>query len=227
MKTFRLFVLLTFLSSGILYAATAEEEYQAGVQHLQKDEYNEAIEAFKRILEMKPDFAPAYNLLGLTYMKQNKSIKSAIGSFEEAIRLDPKYADAYFNLATAYANTDQNDLAGKYFQKTIEVDPQFSKAYFGMGWFTLMSQGDGETALKYFEKTIEVHPDFPEAYYGMGLAYFRLGKGHMALEPISHLRELHRNDLAGLLEATLAGESPSEPAGDGQTQAAPAEQKAG
>lgn len=210
MKTFFGIIILIGLFAGMAWAEENQKsDFELGKEHYERGEYDLAIDAFQRYLPQADDPAAIYNLLGLTYLKQNQSVESAIGSFQQAVKFNPNFADAYFNLATAYANTDPA-LAAEYFQKTITVDPNYSKAYFGLGWFTLTEKMDPAKALELFDKSIEQFPDFAEAYYGKGLAYVQLGKREMALEPISHLREIHREDLATLVELAVRGESVEE-----------------
>jgi len=191
--------------------ASAEDEvndYQKAIQLFQEDRYDEAIEVLKRILQTEPNQAPVYNLLGLIYLRQGESIQSAIGSFEQAIRNDPNYAEAYFNLASTYAGpANRPELAADNFKKTLQADPSYTRAYFGFGWFTLTERQDAFVAAEYFKKAIEAFPDFAEAYYGLGLAFVQMGKAPMALETISKLRDMGREDLAAFIEGAIRGES--------------------
>ncbi len=207
MKLCLMTTLILGLAAGAGFAEKApKDDYQQGVEYYQSGEYDLAIDAFQRYLPKAPHPAPIYNLLGLTYLKQNESVESAMGSFKQAIKLDPNFAEAYFNLASTYAPRDPA-MAAVYFQKTIDVDPNYFKAYFGLGWFTLTEKHDPVKAMEFFERTIERFPDFAEAYYGKGLAYVQLGKKELALEPISYLRVMHREDLAALVELAVRGET--------------------
>lgn len=210
MRIFLLAVLLTVFLPGSVRAEEEKKHIQVGIEFLNNGDYDAAIESFKKALaEETKDPAQIYNLLGLTYLKQNKSIKSAIGSFEEALKINPQYAEVYFNLATVYAGpADDPALAAEYFNKTIEIDPHYSKAYFGLGWFTLTEKKDPVKSLEYFKKTLELYPDFPEAHYALGLAQIQMKEAPLALASISVLRGLHRNDLAVLLETTLRQTEP-------------------
>lgn len=201
------FLLLFWYAFPAVSAEEMKDDYQKGMEYFNERDYNRAIDAFQRHLRKVPNQAPVYNLLGLTYLKQNESIASAIGSFEQAIRIDPQYAEAYFNLASTYAGPGNDPAqAAAYFKKTLKIDPQFSRAYFGLGWFTLTHKQKPKKAMKLFKKTIKLFPDFAEAYYGLGLAYVQMGKRAEALEPIYVLRTLHREDLAGLVEMALRNE---------------------
>lgn len=191
-----------------VFAGTEMNDYQKAVNFFQEERYNEAIEVLQRILKADPNQAPVYNLLGLIYLRQGESIQSAIGSFEQAIRIDPNYAEAYFNLASTFAGPgNRPELAAENFRKTLAADPNYTKAHFGLGWFTLTERQDPVEASEHFQKAIEAFPDFAEAYYGLGLSYVQMGKAPMALETVSRLRNMGREDLASYLEVAIRGET--------------------
>jgi tetratricopeptide (TPR) repeat protein len=193
---------------GLSFAEAEMNDYQKAVKFFQEEQYNESIEVLQRILKNDPNQAPVYNLLGLIYLRQGESIQSAIGSFQQAIRTDPNYAEAYFNLASTYAGPgNRPELAAENFKKTLEADPNYTKAHFGLGWFTLTEKQDPTEAAEHFKKAIESFPDFGEAYYGLGLSYVQMGKAPMALETVSQLRTMGREDLASYLETAVRGEA--------------------
>jgi len=201
-------LLLIFSLSGLSFAQDEMNDYQKAVKFFQDEKYNESIEVLQRILRSDPNQAPVYNLLGLIYLRQGESIQSAIGSFQQAIRTDPNYAEAYFNLASTYAGPgNRPELAAENFKKTLEADPNYTKAHFGLGWFTLTEKQNPIEAAKHFEKAIKSFPDFAEAYYGLGLSYVQMGKAPMALETVSQLRNMGREDLASYLETAVRGEA--------------------
>lgn len=208
------FFLLFLLSWGAVplsFAKISRSDYEKALAFANQEQYDEAIEVLQASLKADPDQALIYNLLGMIYLRQNESVQSAIGSFQEAIRLDPNMAEAYFNLASTYAGgANRPDLAAVYFKKTLEVDPRYVKAYFGLGWFTLTAEEKPEEAAAYFQKAIHFFPDFAEAYYGLGLSHIQMGKSPLALQAVSQLRGLGREDLAAYLEAVLRGGKVSE-----------------
>lgn len=192
--------------ASLVFAKIDAKDYQEAINLFQSHKYNEAIEILQASIKQDPDQPFLFNLLGLIYAEQGESITSAEGSFEQAIRLDPNFADAYFNLASLYAKEGARpDLAAKYFEKTLKADPTYAKAYFGLGWFTLTSSHEAEKAAGYFKQTLEAFPEFSEAYYGLGLAYVQMGKAPLALESVSKLRNLGREDLASYLEMAIRG----------------------
>ncbi|MBI3306652.1 MAG: tetratricopeptide repeat protein [Candidatus Omnitrophica bacterium] len=188
---------------------SVEEHYQDAEKYLNEENYDKAIEELLQILSKDPNLAAVYNLLGIAYLKQNKSIQSAIGSFQQAIRVDPSFTDAYFNLGITYAGAGNEPLeAVKYFEKAIEINPKFAKAYMGLGWVTLFEKKDPEQAEVLFQKAIDVSENkLDEAYFGLGMAYVTMGKKERALGPVSVLRSINRFDLAATLESLINEES--------------------
>ena len=56
-----------------------------------------AIKAYRKTIQLKPDFAEAYNNLGTTLQRRGK-LNEAIEAYKMAIETKPKYDEAYSNL---------------------------------------------------------------------------------------------------------------------------------
>ena len=57
----------------------------------------EAIEAYKKAIALKPDYAKAYYNMGVTLKDQGK-LDEAIEANKKATTLKPDYAEAYYNM---------------------------------------------------------------------------------------------------------------------------------
>ena len=65
---------------------------------LQKqDKLEEAIDAYTKALSIKPDFAGAYNNMGIVLTEQGK-LGEAIEAYTQALSIKPDYAEAWNNL---------------------------------------------------------------------------------------------------------------------------------
>ena len=80
--------------------------------------YDEAIKHYTYAIELKPDFAIAYNNRGITYRDKGE-IKRAIDDFNKAIELQSDYADAYNNRGLTYRNKGDYDRAIDDFNTAI------------------------------------------------------------------------------------------------------------
>lgn len=171
---------------------------------MQEEDYDCAVDELRKIIAIEPGLAQVHNLLGLAYTKQDGFVQSAIVEFEEAAALDPRYAEPYFNLGTLHAGTLQDpEAALDYFERALRADPGYARAHFAMAWIYLFEKKDVEKALSLFKATLQKIPQLAEAQYGMALCYLQLNKRELALEPISRMREMNREDLASKIEGFM------------------------
>lgn len=77
--------------------------FMFGTSKLNKGDVVDAEKDFRKAIELAPNFAQAYNNLGISLLRQNKS-KEAIGIFERAVYLNPKEPSYKGNLEIAKKN---------------------------------------------------------------------------------------------------------------------------
>jgi tetratricopeptide (TPR) repeat protein len=101
---------------------------------------DQAVEAYKHGLTIKPDDAAVYNQLGNIYGAEKK-IPEATEALNKAAQLDPAMAPrAYFNMGANLVNGGQADKAAEFFKKATDADPNYAEAWYQYGNI-LMSQG--------------------------------------------------------------------------------------
>ena len=61
------------------------------------------METFRRAVSVAPDYAQAYNNLGICLRKKGL-LHEAIAAYKKALELKPDYAAAYYNLGNAYSD---------------------------------------------------------------------------------------------------------------------------
>ena len=59
---------------------------------------DEAVEAYKKSISLKPDFAEAYNNIGTAHKEKGK-LEEAIEAYKKALAIKPDYGEAYYNIA--------------------------------------------------------------------------------------------------------------------------------
>ena len=160
--------------------ADAEQIYQAGVSYYESGDYEKAIEAYKRAIQLDPASMNFYYHLGMAFSSLGR-FKEAIQAYNSAIRLGPEYAAAYYNLGHAYSNLKQYEKAIRAFQRAIQYEPDHVEAYFALG-NAYVDSGKEEKAIDTFEAAIRRKPDNPYAYYNLGLLYFPGGSPARAVE---------------------------------------------
>ncbi len=83
---------------------------------------DEAVQQYKRALDIQRDYVDAHNSLGLLYLRQGKT-DLAIKELTEATRLSPRLAIYYQNLGTAYLRAGRQKEARRAFEKVLELEP--------------------------------------------------------------------------------------------------------
>ena len=140
----------------------------------------EAIEAYNKALAIKPDYAEAYNNMGITLKDQGK-LEEAIEAYNKALAIKPDYAEAYNNMGNALKEQGKLEEAIEAYNKALAIKPDYAEAYYNMG-YALQEQGKLEEAIEAYNKALAIKPDYAEAYNNMGNALQEQGKLEEAIE---------------------------------------------
>lgn len=103
----------------------------------------QAIEAYRKVLELNPEAAGALVNLGTIYYRQRKFV-DAEKYYRAAIEADPAYPLAQFNLGNLYDEQGRIPEAMDYYRKALHLNPQYADAHFNLA---LLCERAGE-ALK-------------------------------------------------------------------------------
>ncbi len=116
-------VSLWFASPGVDTAFAANSQ---GVAYNNEGDYDNAIVAFTKAIELDPNYALAYGNRGWVYIKLGQ-YEQAIADSTKAIELDSNLALAYNNRGWAYTELGQYEQALADYNKAIELDPSLKK----------------------------------------------------------------------------------------------------
>jgi tetratricopeptide (TPR) repeat protein len=211
LKAITLFCYFIAVFASVIFPQSPKEYYENAIQHLQNQEYDEAIESIQAVLDTGLEIPQLYNLLGIAHLQKTNETETAIYYFERAIKLDPTFSDAYANIGSAYASLgEEPELALENFKKAIKIDPNQAKSMIGAGWIYLTETHNPRKAKEMFERAVRIEPYHQNALYGLGIAYVILEKPELAIKPISILRSLNRFDLAASIEERMRQDKTSE-----------------
>ena len=152
----------------------------AGASNVGLMQFDEAIGRFKRVIEIKPDYAEAYNNLGMA-LKGKGDLEASIENFKQALKIKPDYFEAHANLGNLLNQTGESVAAIASYELALKIKPDFAEAYNNMG-IIFNQTGDSEAAIKSYKQALEIKPDFAEAYNNMGLAFNNRGDLEKALD---------------------------------------------
>ena len=161
-------------------AATVEEKQK---------EYEESIQYYTKAIDLKPDFASAYNNRGNAYSDKGENDR-AIDDFNTAIQLKPNLAEPYSNRGNTYSGKGDYDLAIDDFNKAIELRPNLAKLYVNRG-ATYNDKGEHDRAIDDFNTALRLDPDDFKAYNNRGVAYKNKGEHDRAIEDYNKAIDLN------------------------------------
>ncbi len=101
--------------------------FQFGVVCFLQERNPEAEAAFRRVVELKPDFVDAWYNLGLTFVKLNKP-SDARDAFAVAVRLSPSKAVIRISLAELLLAEGKEEEACEHLEAAIKVAPMEQEA---------------------------------------------------------------------------------------------------
>jgi len=140
--------------------------YNIGYNYMQKKEYDKAEEAYLKAVEMKPNYAEAYNGLATVYNAQkkfDKALEASSKAAEYASAAGPGGAggsggvDAEYNQGVIAWNAGKIPEAAEHFQKVIFMKPDHADAHYQLG-MAFVNQNKLAEAVPMFEKYLELAP---------------------------------------------------------------------
>lgn len=134
-----------------------------------------ALDEVKQALAADPNYADAFNLRGLIYMRLSQP-KLAEDSFRSALSLDPHNADTLNNygwflcLEKRYAEALPNFKAAE----SVPQYPGLARTYLAHG-VCVLQQGDLKSAQGLLYRSFELDPSNPATATNLALADYKLG----------------------------------------------------
>ncbi|XP_039125344.1 probable UDP-N-acetylglucosamine--peptide N-acetylglucosaminyltransferase SEC [Dioscorea cayenensis subsp. rotundata] len=144
---------------GDVYLSIAHQLYKAG-------NYQQALEHCKAIYEKNPRRTDVLLLIGAIYF-QLRDYDMCIAKNEEALSIDPHFAECYGNMANAWKEKGNIDLAIRYYLFAIELRPNFCDA-----WSNLASaytkKGRLNEAAQCCRQALALNPRLVDAHSNLG-----------------------------------------------------------
>ena len=100
--------------------------FALGEVQYRKGDYNSAIKEYSAALELNPDVAELYNVLGLAYEGQ-RAWPAAIAVYQAGLKAksltDRTKVNLLLNLGNCHSHLRQPDIASAYYRKVLELEP--------------------------------------------------------------------------------------------------------
>jgi serine/threonine protein kinase/tetratricopeptide (TPR) repeat protein len=170
----------------------ALKAFSMGVRVAREKGPAEAISFYKRAIELDPNFATAYALLGLNYSNLGQPTRAA-EELEKAYKLRDRVSEREKLRISAnyyYIVTGELEKEAQTYQLWVQSYPNDSVPHGNLG-ANYSALGQYDQALPELKKGIELAPDTVVGYQNIGLVYLALGqfdKAKAALDSAAALK---------------------------------------
>lgn len=144
-------------------------DFTYGVAFFQRGYLEAATEAFKQVIDSKPDDAEAHYNLGTLYL-QRKDPAAAGAELQNAVKLKPTHAQAWNNLGMLAAQEGRTQEAIEDFQRCLALQPDYATGLLNLGNLYRREHqvSDAEQLLR---RALDLEPQNPDVSYSLAMLY--------------------------------------------------------
>ena len=169
-----------------------------------KQGYEQSMNAYRRAIEIDPNYARAYGAMAVTltrgyrYQWSDLSLvearERALELANKAVELNPSSPQIYWSLGYVHLHRREYDAAESAAKKSVALSPNYADGYALLANIVNW-RGKAMEAEQYIKKAITLNPYYSFQYPStLGLAYYNLGRYE---EAITYLRDaIYRNESA-------------------------------
>ncbi len=161
--------------------------FSIGMVYTETQDYDMAIEAVKRLIELSPSNIEYRMMLADVYEKliadtgNIQSLDFAIKTYKEILELDENYEPANVKIANCYAQTGDVDNCKQTCKRILKKNPQSPEALYLLGIMSFANQ-EFQNAVNFFEQAYTAKSTLKMAYLNSAYAYYKMGNLSKAKE---------------------------------------------
>ena len=126
------------------------------------------------LLAAHPDYADAYNSLGVVYSRQGRH-QQAEAAFRRVLELDPTSATAYENLGVDAIAAGDVAAAIADLTRALDLDPRLARAHNALA-AVYMRQRHEADAISHWQTALQLDPHLYDALYNVGIPLWDAGR---------------------------------------------------
>ncbi len=169
----------------------ADDLVAAGGAALQNQNYQAAVESYKRALQLEPKNKAAFRGLGAAYLSLQRK-DDAIATFNKLLEINPYDEYAYTGIGYAHTIDHDYDKAAQAFRKQVEINPLDATAQYSLA-STLVQLRRFPEALPEMEKVAKLMPRSPEVQATLGQIYLEVKDNEKAMAAFEKAVEFGAN----------------------------------
>jgi tetratricopeptide (TPR) repeat protein len=123
--------------------------------------WEDAIEAYRRVVALDPTYAAAWNNLGLLLHRLGR-YDDARQAYARALEHDPHCAEAAYNLGSLDEDCGDVEQAVRHYRRALELSPNYADAHFNLA-AALARAGRNSEAVTHWQRYLELDAASPWA----------------------------------------------------------------
>ena len=164
--------------------AEAVHLYRKAVTYQRAMRWQDAINAYLKVIKYEPMSAEVYNNIGVCYEKQG-NLRMAAKSYEKAISINPRFYRSYNNLGIIYYKLKNFDKARAAYEQALQLNPGNSQSEINLA-LVYERLRRGGLARRTLERVLANDPENAAAHYNLGRMLEGQGQHE---EAITHYRQ--------------------------------------
>jgi len=175
---------------------------------LNSGDYQSALAAYRKALELAPQDPVVWRSLGVAYTRLQDYPK-AIEHFRGSLALRPRQPQVLVELGFALLQHGEPDSAMSQYKQAIDLDPWDAGAFANFGVASLRRRSI-RPAIEALERAVQLNPGLAEAQFALASAYGQLGDTARALAALERGLEFDPRNAAArrLLESARPRRNP-------------------
>ncbi|MDR0971186.1 MAG: tetratricopeptide repeat protein [Bacteroidales bacterium] len=165
--------------------------YLRGWALKEKGDTINAVAAYKKAIELNPEYEQPFEELGLLYAIKGDAL--AIDYLNSTININPKNTNAMYALALFYQEHGMIQKALDTYQNILTISPNNADALHNVGYINLVEKKSYQDAIILFSKAIEADSNYLEAYYNRGVTYQKIGETQKAKDDFNKVIQINPN----------------------------------
>jgi len=137
--------------------------YDKGLTFIRNEDYAGGIPWFEKAVAIDPEFAFAWDNLGICYRRTN-NLEKAEAAYKASLKIDPKGKTPLQNLPVVYQLLKKPDEAIDTYNKLLEYYPGDPEVYYGLAIVYYNNKKDMEKALDNMCKAYNIYGDARSPY---------------------------------------------------------------
>ncbi len=170
----------TVLTLNVIKSTNATDLHKRGETLLDLKRYEEALKAYNRAVELRPEYADAWKGQGNTLLAL-KQYEDARNAYDKAIQIQPDSWEAWIGRGNALDYLQQYREALNSFDAALKIKRDSLEAWNSRGNVQIKLQQYSE-AIASFDKAVKLESDYSPAWYSRGWALHNLRRYEEAVK---------------------------------------------